>query len=118
MSIDAAYHLTRTKGKAGTVTQLTGDGTFNPETFATVPAETVHTVRWLYKEPTSYSRLIRANATKQRIGQTTFIMWAKDVSFTRLDPDDFITQDGIDYQVRTSVIESETSFVVTADEVV
>lgn len=117
MSTDAAYALTRREGSSGVVTRVTGDGSFNPETFEVAPTTTTTTVRWLYKEPTKYSRFVRGQATKQDVGQTTFIMWTKDVDFTNLDPDDFITQDGVNYQVRTTTIEDKTSFVVTADEV-
>jgi len=81
----------------------------------------VTAVRWMYKEITRYSRFVRATATKQDVGETTFVVWAKDevmVGITRLDPDDFITYDGIDYQVRTSRIEDKTAFVITADEIV
>ena len=118
MTPDTAYALTRRRGKLGTVNRLTGESANNPETGQVVHVVTQTQVRWMVKEPTRYSRLVRATATKQDIGQTTFIMWTEDLDFTKLDPDDFITFAGLDYQVRTAAIEDDTSFVVTADEVV
>lgn len=117
MTTDAAYALTRREGSTGSIIRTTGDGSIDPKTGDITPAETTTTVRWLYKEPTSYKRIVRSKATQQDIGMTTFIMWTKDVPFSKLDPDDRIVQDGVTYYVRTSRIEDKTSFVVTADEV-
>jgi hypothetical protein len=71
----------------------------------------------MVKEHTQYSRLLRAEATQQRVGQVTFVMWLKDVEsvFTELQAEDYITFGGKRYDVVTSTVE-DTSFVVTATE--
>lgn len=117
MAPDAAYALTRREGSTGSVIRTTGDGSINPQTGDVTASETTTTVRWLYKEPTAYRRLMRAKAVQQDIGATTFIIWTGDVSFTKLDPDDRIVKDGVTYHVMTSTLEDETSLVITANEV-
>jgi hypothetical protein len=89
--------------------------TANPETGAKTATVVETTVRWMFKQPTQYSRLYRAQQTQTRIGDTTFIMWLPDVEavFTTLTQEDFITYDGGRYEVVTSGIE-DTAFVVTA----
>lgn len=114
MREDAAYALTRRRGKTGTITRITGTAS-DPETGAKTPTESVTTIRWMFKQPTAYSRLLRADATQQRIGETTFIIWLKDVTFTRVSQSDYITYEGIRYEVLTSTIE-DTGLVITANE--
>lgn len=111
---DGAYALTRRRGKTATVTRLTGH-TADPETGAKTATETTTTVRWMFKQPTQYTRLYRAEATQTRIGDTTFIMWFQDVKndFTKLEQEDYITYDGDRYEVVSSEVE-DNAFVVTA----
>jgi hypothetical protein len=116
MGIDAAYALTRRRGLPAVVSRVT-NSTANAETGAITDTVTSTTVRRVVKEPTRYGRLYRANATQQDIGETTFIFWLEDISFTKLDQEDYITQDGIRYDVVTSAVE-ETALVVTAREMV
>lgn len=118
MGVDAAYALTRRKGKPGVITQVL-DSSANPETGQQIDTVKETSVRWMVKEPTSYTRIFRAQATQQDVGNTTFIMWSNDVpDITRLKQEAYIVfDDGIRYEVISSVIE-ETSFVVTANEIV
>jgi hypothetical protein len=67
-------------------------------------------------EPVQYTRLIRAQATQQDIGQTQITVWTKDVSFTKVSQEDHITHNGIRYEVVGYTIEG-TSFVITANEI-
>ncbi len=117
MAADAAYALTRREGSPGTVTRKTGETSKDPETGDVVEVTTVTSLQWVVKEPTSYVRIVRSQATKQDVGGTTFTLWADDVSFVKVDPDDYLTFGGVDYQVRSSSIERK-AFVITADEVV
>lgn len=120
MPVDAAYALTRREGTQGTVTVFSDAGyNFDEETGAETGGETVHTVRFMVKDPTKYSRILRANAVEGNIGETTFVMWLTDVKskFTRLDGEDFITFNGERYDVVTFTIEDKTSIVVTANQV-
>ena len=114
---DAAYAKTRRRGTTGTVTRVTGITT-NADSGARVPTTVETTVRWMVKEPTQYSRLLRAEAVQQRIGLTSFTMWFPDVSaaFTELSTEDWITFGGKKYEVMTSTLE-DTSFIVTANEI-
>lgn len=116
MGIDAAYALTRRRGRTAEVHRVT-DSTSDPETGDVTDTVDVTTVRWVAKEPTRYGRLYRANATQQDVGETTFIFWLEDISFTKLDQEDWIIQDDIRYDVVTSTVE-ETALVITAREMV
>jgi hypothetical protein len=73
------------------------------------------TVRWVFKQPTQYMRLYRAEQTQTRVGDTTFIMWLPDVesTFTSLTQEDYITYAGERYEVVSSSVEDQ-AFVVTA----
>ncbi len=108
------YAATRRRGRSAVVTQQTGN-TYDRASGANTPTTVVTTVRWVAKEPTKYSRLIRATASQQRIGDTTFVFWLRDIQavFTELDTEDFITYLGERYDVVTSEI-FETGLVVTA----
>lgn len=120
MPVDAAYALTRREGKQGTVTKFSDAGySFDPKTGDETGGETVHTIRFIAKEPTKYSRIIRANAAEGNIGQTTFVMWRNDTKskFSRLDGEDFITFEGERYDVVTFAIEANTAVIVTANQV-
>jgi len=121
MPVDAAYALTRREGTQGTVTVFSDAGyNFDEETGGETGGEVIHTVRFMVKDPTKYSRIIRANAVEGNIGETTFVMWLNDVKakFTRLDGEDFITFEDERYDVVSFTIENKTSVVVTADQVV
>ena len=113
---DAAYAITRRRGITATITRLTGH-TADPETGDKTPTTVTTTVRWMFKQPTQYSRLFRAEATQQRVGDTTFVMWLPDVetAFTSLRQEDYITYESKRYEVISSAIE-DTAFVVTARE--
>lgn len=116
MTIDGAYALTRRRGRLATVTRLTMNRAV-PETGvrSDITEETI--VRWAVKQPTAYHRLFRAEATQQRVGDTTFIFWLPDVqaSFTKLRQEDYITQDGVRYNVVSSTIE-DNAFLVMVSE--
>jgi len=118
MSADVAYAVTRRRGEAGSITRRTGEASVDPETGDVAGVTSTTTVRWLVKEPTKYSRIVRAQAAQQDIGQTTFILWSKDVTFAKVDNEDFVTFGGINYHVKSSTIENGTAFIITADEVV
>jgi hypothetical protein len=120
MAPDAAYAATRREGKQATVTTFSDAGyNFDEETGIETGGETVHTIRFMVKEPTKYKRIIRANAVEGNIGQTTFLMWVTDTKgkFTRLDGEDFITFEGERYDVVSFSIEDKTAVVVTANQV-
>src|SRR3972149_4016122 len=113
---DAAYSATRRRGRRATVVRLLST-TANPETGERDMQTELHNIRLVVKEQTSYGRVIKAKACQQDIGNTTFIFWTRDVTFNRLDSEDYIVYDGVKHQVVNSVVE-ETSLVVTAIEVV
>lgn len=118
MTADPTYSLTRRRGKKATVTVFSDAGfSFDVETGEQTGGETTYTVRFMVKEDTRYSRIMRANTVESNIGDTTFIMWLRDVkaNFTRLDGEDFITFAGLRYDVVTSVIE-DTGLVITATQ--
>jgi len=120
MSVDAAYARTRRDGKKGTVTISSDAGyVFDEKTGLETGGETTHNVRFIAKDPTQYSRIIRANAVEGNIGQTTFVMWLPDIKskFTRLDGEDFITFGGERYDVVSFSIEDKTAVIVTANQV-
>ena len=120
MAGDAAYAQTRRRGKKGTITQVVSTSA-NPQTGQQTEQVKNTVVRWMVKDPTSYSRLYRAEATQQDVGDTTFTMWTGDEAvkdLTRLEQEDYITwADGRRYEVVSTVIE-DTSLVVTAKEMV
>lgn len=111
---DGAYNLTRRRGISATVTRVTGHSA-DPETGTQTDTEVSTTVRWMFKQPTSYMRLYRADQTQTRVGDTTFIMYLPDVEavFTELRQEDYITYSGDRYEVVSSEIE-DNAFVVTA----
>lgn len=121
MPVDAAYALTRREGTPGTVSVFSDAGyDFDEATGEETGGETIHAVRFMVKDPTKYSRIIRANAVEGNIGETTFVMWLNDVKakFTRLDGEDFIMFNDERYDVVTFTLEDRTSVVVTANQVV
>lgn len=108
MSQDAIYAATRRMPYPSNevfpvVTKNTGQ-TFNSETGAQSDTELNVTVRWMHKEPTRYSRFIRATAANAKVGDVTFVMWMKDIEqdFTALDAEDYITFEGVRYDVVSS----------------
>ena len=116
MPQDAIYAGTRRKGRSATVTRQTGN-TYDRKSGVNAPTTVVTPVRWVIKEPTKYSRFLRASATQQRVGDTTFVFLLRDIKavFTSLDTEDFITFDSVRYNVVTSEL-FETGLVVTATE--
>lgn len=111
---DGAYNLTRRRGISATVTRLTGHSA-DPETGEQTVTEETTTVRWVFKQPTQYMRLYRAEQTQTRVGDTTFVMYLPDVesTFTELRQEDYITYAGDRYEVISSGVE-DNAFVVTA----
>lgn len=108
MPQDAIYAATRrmpypSNGVFPTVTVHSGES-FNSETGARTPTENTYTVRWMMKEPTKYSMLVRAAAAQSKVGDVTFVMWWDDIKadFTALDSEDFITYEGVRYDVVSS----------------
>lgn len=114
---DAAYALTRREGRTATIVQVPSVAA-DPETGAREQVSVVTNVRNVVKEPTAYSRILRAQATQQDVGTTTFIFWTRDIpAITRLEVEDYIIMGGVKHMVVTSAIE-RTSLVVTAKEIV
>lgn len=111
---DPVYSLTRRRGSTAIVLVVTGVAT-NPETGAKTPTKTDYTVRWAVMGPTQFSRLIRAQASQQEIGTTTFTMYSKDLSFSSLDQEAYITFGGRRYEVVSSEL-VDTAFIVTVRE--
>ena len=111
---DGGYAITRRRGSTGTITRLTGFSA-DPQTGEKTPTEVVTTVRWMFKQPTQYHRLFRAEATQTRVGDTTFIIWLPDVedTFTTLSQEDYVTYGGERYDVVSSGVE-DNAFVITA----
>jgi len=99
-----------------TVTKQSG-GTFDATTGDATPTENTYVVRWMVKEPTKYSMFVRASATTAKVGDVTFIMWMKDIedNFTALDSEDYITFEGVRYDVVSSE-RFKTGLLVTATE--
>lgn len=121
MPQDAIYAVTRrmpypSNGIFPTVT-VHGGESFNSETGVRTPTEDTYTVRWMTKETTRYSMLVRATATQAKVGETTFIMWLDDIkaNFTALDSEDYITFEGVRYDVVSSE-RFKTGLLVTATE--
>jgi hypothetical protein len=119
IDVDAAYAHTRRRGKPGTVT-IVGDSTADPKTGTRTTQKVTHKVRWMVKQRTEYSRWIRAEATQQRMGETTFVIRLKDVQdhFTEVDQEDYITwnNDGKRYEV-VSTDEEDGALLIFAREV-
>lgn len=75
---DATYSITRKKGRPGVVSVFVSQ-TANPETLKTEEVRQTVNVRWVVKEPTKYSRLVRAKAAQEDVGDTTFLFWLRDL---------------------------------------
>jgi hypothetical protein len=114
MPADAAYSLTRRKGSPGTIVRVTGT-TANPETGDKTESKEEVTVRWMVVEPVQYSRLIRAQAVQQDIGETQITIWTKDVCFSSVSQEDYIVHDCKRFEIVSYVIEG-TSFVIFVRE--
>jgi hypothetical protein len=115
-SASTAYDVTRRDGQRVVITRET-DVTSDPKTGIKTPVNETTNVRWAVVESTQYRRFLRADATKQTIGSTTVIMWTKDVAFTFLDDNAFITvtDGGQRLDVVAAWIE-EDSFIATCEE--
>lgn len=111
---DTAYAITRRKGRRVTVS-LQGESTANPETLERTESRVVRNIRYVHVEPTKYSRIVRAKAVSQDVGQTTLIFWLKDIAFDRVTPEDYAIIDGKRYNFVESTIE-ETGLIATANE--
>ena len=113
---DAAYQMTR-RSSIGVTVNRTTDTTSNPLTGTKTPTIVSTVVQNAVIEPTKYTKLLRAEATGQRIGTTTVIMWTGDLDFTELTDQDeiVITSNGKKLQVIGSSVE-DTTFIVTVQE--
>lgn len=121
MPQDVIYAQTRrmpypSNGVFPTITRQTGS-TYDTTTGANTPTEVVTTVRWMHKEQTKYSMFVRATATTQKVGENTFVVWLPDVdaTFTALDSEDYITFEGVRYDVVSSE-KYKTGLLITATE--
>ena len=112
---DTAYAITRRDGQRVTVS-LQGTTTANPETLERTEARVVSNIRFVKVEPTKYTRIVRAKAVTQDVGETTLIFWRKDIAFDRVTPEDYAIVDGKRYNFVESTIEG-TGLVATANEV-
>lgn len=112
---DNAYGLTRRKGRRVTVSRFV-TSTGDPETLNRVEQRAVTNIRFCIVQPTTYMRLIRAKATAQDVGETTFIFWTKDLDFDRLTAEDYAIVGGKRYNFVESTVE-ETGLVATAREI-
>jgi hypothetical protein len=114
MRTSPAYAITRRRGKSGTIRRLTG-GTVDDDNLTRSDVFTDTVVRYLYKGDTRYSRLVRAEAAQQRVGDVTFIICLKDVEavFTSLQTEDRIVFQGQTFEVVSSGIQDD-GLVVTA----
>lgn len=119
---DGVYATTRRRGKQGTINKLTGT-TADPKTGIRTDVVSTTTVRWMVKEPTAHSRIIRAEAVQTQIGETTFVCWTKDATVAALiaaggvDQEDWVTFEGRRYEVVSSTVE-DTGLIITARETV
>lgn len=111
---DGAYALTRRRGQTATVTRLTGH-TANAETGVQTPVTVDTVVRWVFKGPTSWSRLYRSEQTQTRVGDTTFVIHLPDVdaTFTELTQEDYLTYGGVRFEVVSSDVE-DNALIITA----
>lgn len=113
---ETAYRATRRKGvKVTVVAHVTTsvNGTTGQRTSQT----TVHNVRQVVVEPTTYSRTVKAQAAQQNIGPTTFIFWTRDIPFRSLTQESYCAYDGKKFQVVSSTLE-EDGLIITAKETV
>jgi len=107
-----AYAITRRRGKVGTIKRLTGTTTDDDNlTRSDVTTDTV--VRNMYKGETRYSRLLRGEATQQRVGDVTFVVYLKDVDFTSVQTEDKVEYQGQTFEVVSSQIQDD-GLVITA----
>lgn len=113
---DVAYQLTRRQGRRAVLVKVTSVDV-DYETGERTQNATAINVRRVVRQPIEYSRLIRAQAVQQDIGDTAFIFYSPDVpGFTRLETEDYIVMDGTKFQVRVTSLEG-TSLVVLAKEI-
>ena len=119
MAADPTYATVLRRGKRGVIKRV-ATSTADPKTGirTDTPAPDIK-VRRMHKEPTTNTRLYRAKAADQDIGETTFIMTVRDVKrqlpALRLTQEAFIEWQGSRYEVVSDVVEDETSYVVTAN---
>lgn len=114
---NAAYLLTRRYGRRTTLCVVSATTT-NAETGARTVNETTLNLRRVIMEATKYSRLIRAKASDQDCGETSFIIWTNDVpGIERLDPESYLIRGDKRYSVITCGVEDD-ALVITAREIV
>lgn len=112
---DTAYNLTRKKGERVTIIQMVTPDT-DPKTGLRTPDVDLTNVRLVVVEPTQYSSIMRAQATQQEVGLTTFLFYQPDISpIRKLTTEDYLIHGGEKYQVVTSRLE-DTSLVITANK--
>lgn len=114
------YALTRRRGKSGTLTQVT-EKTSVPETGVRTPTTFEHTIRFLFKTQTRNSRIYSARAVNQDVGETTFLIWHKDITLdatkTLIDSEDYITLDSKRYNILTADFEDSEGWMITANQI-
>ena len=101
-----AYAITRRRGKTGTIRRLTLSTT-DDDNLTRSDGTTDTVIRRLYKGETRYNRLLRQTATQQRVGDVTFIVCLKDITFTSVQTEDRVIQDGVTYEVISSYIQDD-----------
>lgn len=119
MAADPTYATVLRRGKPGVIKRIS-TSVADPKTgIRTDTSAPDIKVRRMYKEPTSNTRLYRANAADQDIGETTFIMMVREVKRQlpelRLTQEAFIEWQGSRYEVVSDVVEDEAAYIVTAN---
>ncbi len=112
MRTSPAYAITRRRGKTGTIKRLTGT-TADDNNLTRSDTFTDTVVRYMFKSHTQYSRLLRASAAQQRVGDVTFIVCLVDVSFTSVQAEDRIEYQGQTFEVISSEVVDD-GIVITA----
>lgn len=107
-----AYAITRKRGKPGTIRRLTGTTT-DDDNLTRSDVTTDTSVRFMFKTNTQYSRLFRATATQQRVGDVTFIVCLKDITFDSVQAEDKIIYGGQTFEVVSSDLQDD-GLIVTA----
>lgn len=112
MRTSPAYAITRRRGKAGTIKRLTSTST-DDVNLTRSDGTTDTNVRHIYKGPTTYNRLLRDKAAQQRVGDVTFIVCLKDITFNSVQVEDQVVYQGQTFQVESSWIQDD-GLVITA----
>lgn len=112
---NSGYSFTRRHGKPGSIVRVTAVTT-DPDTGDRTTTEQVTNLMFLARTPTSLNRITAANQAQRTVGDTTFTIWTREVTFRELTADDYFVQDGLKYQVVTSEV-NEDALVCTAKRI-